>query len=221
MDRKRNGKIRVLIADDHTATREGIHALLQAVPDLEVIGEAQSGTEAQQMAVELCPDILLLDLVMPGTKPGEVEHWMREHLPGIPVLILTGHDRDHFLAQAIEAGVAGYLTKDIEQIDLVAAIRRAAQGESLLTGAQFARSRRWSQEVGARWGCLTTREQEVLIHLAHGKSNAEIAEALSIGVRTVDTHIEHILEKLDVASSREAIAWVWKHELLDGEEVST
>ena len=149
MDRKRNGKIRVLIADDHTATREGIHALLQAVPDLEVIGEAQSGTEAQQMAVELCPDILLF------------------------------------------------------------------------TGAQFARSRRWSQEVGARWGCLTTREQEVLIHLAHGKSNAEIAEALSIGVRTVDTHIEHILEKLDVASSREAIAWVWKHELLDGEEVST
>lgn len=221
MDATESEPIRVLIADDHAPTREGIYNLVQAAPDIDVVGEARDGTEAQQMTADLRPDILLLDLVMPDTKPADVEHWVRERYPETTVLILTGHDRDHFLAQAIEEGVAGYLTKDVGQTDLVAAIRRAAQGELLITGEQFARARRWSREVGARWACLTEREREVLGILARGKSNAEIAEVLSIAVRTVETHVGRILAKLDVASAREAIAWVWEHEMVDDEGAST
>lgn len=221
MDETESKTIRVLIADDQAPTREGIRILLQSAPGIDVVGEAQDGAEAQQMVAELCPDILLLDLVMPGTKPSDIERRVRERYPETVVLILTGHDRDHFLAQAVEEGVAGYLTKDVEQTDLVAAIRRAARGEVLITGEQLARARRWSREVGARWERLTEREREVLGILAQGKSNAEIAEALSITVRTVETHVGNILAKLDVASAREAIAWVWEHEMLDDQDAST
>lgn len=200
--------IRVVIADDHLSAREGIRTLLQTVPDIVIVGEAQDGTEAQQKVAELRPAILLLDLVMPGLRPMEIERWVREHVPETTVLILTAHDRDHFLAQAVGAGIGGYLTKDIAQADLVAAIRRAARGEVLLTGEQLARARRWSREVGARWESLTEREQEVLRILARGKSNTEIAEALSITVRTVEMHLTNVMGKLAVRSRVEAVVWV-------------
>jgi DNA-binding NarL/FixJ family response regulator len=153
-----NKSIRVLVADDHLLAREGIRTLLQTVGDIDVIGEARDGVEVQRMVDALHPDILLLDLVMPDLEPVDVERRIREYYPKTTVLILTGHDRDHFLAQAIKEGVAGYLTKDVEQTDLVAAIHRAACGEVLITGAQFARARRWSREIGMRWESLTQRE---------------------------------------------------------------
>ena len=208
MDNAECDAIRVLIADDHPPTREGICTLLQSVPDIDVVGKARDGAEAHQMVADLHPDILLLDLVMPGPKPAGIECWVRECCPETTVLILTGHDRDHFLAEAVEEGVAGYLTKDVAQTDLVAAIRRAARGEVLITGEQFARARRWSREIGARWNCLTEREREVLTVLARGKSNAEIAEALSITVRTVEMHLTHVMGKLGVHSRVEAVVWV-------------
>jgi DNA-binding NarL/FixJ family response regulator len=200
--------IRVVIADDHLSAREGIRILLQAVPDIVVVGEAQDGVEAQQRVAELRPDILLLDLVMPGPRPMDIERWVREHIPETTVLILTAHDRDHFLAQAVEAGVGGYLTKDIAQADFVAAIHRAARGEVLLTVEQLARARRWSREIGVRWESLTKREREVLEILARGKSNTEIAEALSIEVRTVEMHLTNAMGKLGVASRLEAAVWI-------------
>ena len=203
-----NRLIRVLVADDHTLAREGIRTLLQAARDIEVVGEARDGAEAQRMVAALRPDILLLDLVMPGPAPSDIERWVREHYPETTVLILTGHDRDHFLAQAVEAGVAGYLTKDVAQTDLVAAIRRAAGGEVLITNEQFARARRWSREVNERWEGLTEREREVLGILVQGKSNAEIAEALSITVRTVEMHLTNVMQKLDVHSRTEAVVWM-------------
>ncbi|MGC9393718.1 MAG: response regulator [Anaerolineae bacterium] len=99
-----------MIADDHSSTREGIRMILQTVPDVVVVGEAQDGAEAQQRVVEPRPDILLLDLVMPDPRPMDIERWVREHVPETTVLILKAHDRDHFLAQAVEARVDGYLT---------------------------------------------------------------------------------------------------------------
>ncbi len=208
MDKIVNELIRVLVADDHTLAREGIRTLLQTARDIEVVGEARDGAEAQRMVAALRPDILLLDLVMPGPAPFEIERWVRESYPETTVLILTGHDRDHFLAQAVEEGVAGYLTKDVVQTDLVAAIRRAAGGEVLITSEQFTRARRWSREVSERWEGLTEREREVLGILVQGKRNAEIAEALSITVRTVEMHLTNVMQKLGVHSRTEAVVWV-------------
>ncbi len=208
MDKTVNKLIRVLVADDHTLAREGIRTLLQKARDIEVVGEARDGAEAQRMVAARRPDILLLDLVMPGPAPSDIERWVRESYPETTVLILTGHDRDHFLAQAVEEGVAGYLTKDVAQTDLVAAIRRAAVGEVLITSEQFTRARRWSREVNERWEGLTEREREVLGILAQGKSNAEIAEALSITVRTVEMHLTNVMQKLDVHSRTEAVVWM-------------
>ncbi|MGC9394945.1 MAG: response regulator [Anaerolineae bacterium] len=200
--------IRVLIADDHPATRQGIRTILHSAPDMVIVGEAQNGAEAQQMVCSLRPDILLLDLLMPDTKPAEIEQWVREHYPETTVLILTAHDRAHHLAEAIEAGVAGYLIKDEAPDSLVAAVRRAARGEVLITGEQFARARCWSQEVGARWARLSERERQVVCLLAQALSNAEIAQALAITARTVEMHLDNVMKKLQVCSRLEVVVWM-------------
>lgn len=220
MDCQSETTIRVLIADDCPVTRAGICALLAAAQDITVLGEAGNGAEAQAMVAALQPDVLLLDFVMPGNHALEVERWTRQHYPEIATLILTGHDRDAYLAQAIAAQVAGYLLKEQAPGQLVASIRRAARGECLIDGAQLTRARRWRATIQARWESLTAREQEVLLQLARGKTNPQIAETLSIALRTVETHIQHILSKLAVASTREASAWAWEHGFLTEETPS-
>jgi DNA-binding NarL/FixJ family response regulator len=148
------GTTRVLIADDHPVTRAGIRAILEGAPDIEVVAEAQDGLEAQRLVAELCPRILLLDLVMPGPRPREIEAWVRAHYPETITLVLTAHDRDVFLAEAIEGGVAGFLTKEEAPHRLVKAIRRAARGETLISGEQLARARHWRREVGGAMGAF-------------------------------------------------------------------
>ncbi|HDD24312.1 MAG TPA: response regulator transcription factor, partial [Chloroflexi bacterium] len=132
------------------------------------MGEAKDGVETQQMMAELRPDILLLDLVMPGLRPFEVEKWVRANYPETVTLILTAHDRDCYLAKAVEAGAVGFLTKDEPPQRLVEAIRRAACGEVLITGGQLARTYSWQKEVGERWESLTEREREVLALIVRG-----------------------------------------------------
>jgi len=200
--------IRVLIADDHPATRQGIRTILHSAPDMAIVGEAQNGAEAQQMVSSLRPDILLLDLLMPDTKPAEIEQWVREHYPETIVLILTAHDRDHYLAEAIDAGVTGYLLKDEAPDSLTAAVRRAAFGEVLITREQYCRAQRWSQEVGARWASLTEREGQVASLLAQAPSNAEIAQTLAVTARTVEMHLGNIMKKLRVQSRLEIVVWM-------------
>jgi len=199
--------IRVLIADDHPATRAGIRTILQEAPDIEVVGEARDGPQARQMATDLRPDILLLDLRMPGLPPYQIEAWVRANCPEITTLILTAHDRDGYLAQAVAAGVSGYLTKDEAGERLVEAVRRAARGEALVTKDQMARAGRWREEVGQKWESLTMREREVLKLVAEGKTNAEIAQVLHISVKTVGNHVTSILDKLDVGSRTRAALW--------------
>ena len=147
--------IRVLLADDHPPTRQGVRAVLESAPDIDVVGEAGDGVEAKKLVAELGPDILLLDLIMPGPKPADIERWVRHNRPETITLILTAHDRDALLAEMEAAGAAGFLTKDEDPPALVAAIRRAAQGEALYTPEQLERVHRWREEVGQRWESLT------------------------------------------------------------------
>jgi DNA-binding NarL/FixJ family response regulator len=203
--------IRVLIADDHPLTRMGIRAVLENAADIQVVGEARDGTEVEQMVMELCPDILLLDLVMPGPTAWEIEAWVRTHCPETVTLILTAHDRDYYLTRAVEAGVSGYLTKDQAPQMLLEAIRHAARGEALILREFLERARRWRDDVWKRWESLTDREQEVLRLLVQGLDNATIAATLSITMRTTESHVTSILKKLGVSSRLEASTWARDH----------
>ena len=209
------GTIRVLLADDHPVTRAGIRAILEGASDIEVVAEAKDGLEAQRLVAELCPRILLLDLVMPGPRPREIEAWVRAHYPETITLVLTAHDRDVYLAEAIEEGVAGFLTKEEAPQRLVEAVRRAARGDVLISGEQLARARHWREDVGQRWERLTEREREVLALVAQFRTNAEIAEALCISDKTVEHHLGSILDKLGVDSRRDAARWVAEGGLLE------
>jgi DNA-binding NarL/FixJ family response regulator len=163
------------------------------------------------MVAEPRPDILLFDLAIPGLLPFEIGQWVCTNHPETATLVLTGHDRDCYLAKMVEAGVAGLLTRDETPEGLVEAIRRAARGEILVTREQLARANHWRREVGERLGSLTERERQVLRLLARGQSNQQIAEALTITQRTAETHVGNLLNKLSVASRAEAITWAWQH----------
>ncbi len=212
------GPIRVLIVDDHPTTLAGIRAVLSAAQDIEIVGEATTGAEAEALVAELRPDILLLDLMLPDRRPLEVERWVRRHYPETIALILTAHNRDDLLSQAVESQVAGYITKDVAAHRLVTAIRRAVNWENLLTAEQYTRAQQWESQVHEPWEALTAREREVLTHLAQGKSQQEVAEALQITVRTVETHVTNLLSKLNARTTREAVVWVRKHGLVNDDE---
>ncbi|MEO0248363.1 MAG: response regulator transcription factor, partial [candidate division WOR-3 bacterium] len=195
-----SGKITLVLADDEPLARAGIRDILAQADDIEVLAEAQDGSEAQRLVAELRPHILLLDLKMPGPSPAELEAWVRQNYPQTITLILTAHDRDAYLAAMMEAGAAAYLTKAAPGDRLIASIRRAARGEALFDAEQRERVKRWKEEVAAKWERLTPRERDVLCLLAQGADNKEIAAALAISVKTVESHVTHILETLGVVS---------------------
>lgn len=204
--------IPVVLADDHAVTRTGIRSVLTKTADIIIVGEAEDGEQAQQLVAQLRPKILVLDLIMPGPRPAEIEKWVREHYPETAVLILTGHDRDAFLSQAIEEGVSGYLTKDEPAERLISAIRRTARGASLFDEQQIARAKRWKEEVAKKWESLTAREREILVLLAGGKeNNKEIASVLVISAKMTEKHLRNIYEKLAVSNRTEAALWWAEH----------
>ncbi|HEU0293555.1 MAG TPA: response regulator transcription factor [Anaerolineales bacterium] len=204
-------KISVLIADDHPVAREGVRHILEQAPDIQIVGEAESGDEAMDLIPKLRPKILLLDLSMPGTPAREVEKWVREHYPETMTLVLTAHDRDYHLAGMMEAGAAGYLAKTERAENLIAAIRRAAKGEIIFTAEQIDRARRWRNDAENKWEKLTEREREVLRLMEQGFSNKTIARQLNITPKTVAYHISAIFNRLDVESRHEAVAWYQKY----------
>lgn len=207
--------IRILLADDHPLTRQGIRAILEETPDIQVVGEAQDGFQVIPLVEGLQPDVLLLDLIMPGPRPFEIENYVRTHFPHIITLVLTAHDRDCLLSRSVDAGVVGFLTKEEPPHRLIEAIRRAVSGENLLTAEQIDRIAHWKEETGQRWASLSKRERDVLRLLVRGQNNAEIAAELGIATRTVECHITHILQKLGVTSRQQAIAWVINHDVPD------
>jgi len=195
--------IRILIVDDHSVVRQGLRMFLSLDPELEVIDEAVDGAEAVKKAKELKPDVVLMDLLMPVMDGITAIDIIRRELPDTEVIALTSVLEDSSVIGAVRAGAIGYLLKDTESDELCRAIKAAAAGQVQLSPKAAARLMR---EVRAPDSpeTLTERETEVLRLLAQGQSNKEIAHALSIGEKTVKTHVSNILSKLSVPSRTQA-----------------
>ena len=195
--------IRILIADDHSVVRQGLKMFLALDPELEVIGEAENGAEAVRLAGELRPDVVLMDLLMPVMDGITAIENIRATLPDIEVLAVTSVLEDTAVIRAIRAGAIGYMLKDTQADELCRAIKAAAAGQVQLSPEAASRLLR---EVRAPESpeALTERETDVLRLLARGLANKEIAQQLSIGEKTVKTHVSHILSKLGVASRTQA-----------------
>lgn len=195
--------IRILIVDDHTVVRQGLHMFLGLEEDLEIVGEARDGAQAVELARKLTPDVVLMDLLMPVMDGIQATKLIRQELPDTEVIAVTSVLEDEMVVGAIRAGAIGYLLKDAEAAELIKAIRAAADGQVQLSPQVATRLLR---EVRAPESpeTLTEREIEVLRLLARGQSNKEIAKNLFIAEKTVKTHISNILGKLDVPSRTQA-----------------
>ena len=198
--------IRVLIVDDHTVVRQGLRFLLQQEPDIEIVGEAEDGGQAIAMVRDQVPAVVLLDLLMPNTDGLTALREIKRISPATQVVILTSHQGDDQLFEAIKAGAVSYLLKTAGVDSVVDSVRAAARGESVLDPSvaakvlQEMRRRRDRDPVDQ----LSPREIEVLTALARGRSNKEIAKELSIGEETVKTHVSNILSKLHLADRTQA-----------------
>ncbi len=193
--------IRILLADDHPVVTQGLAAIIATSPGLEVVGTACDGAEAIRMVDELRPDALVLDLRMPGMDGFEVVKRLIEASVPTGILIMTTYDTDEDIWRCLKAGAKGYLLKDASQPEIVAAIRAVAAGESFTTPAVAIKL---AQHVSMPE--LTPREHEILLELAAGRTNKEIAMKLDIGEGTVKGHLKSILRKLDATTRTEAVA---------------
>jgi two-component system, NarL family, response regulator LiaR len=214
--------ITVLIVDDHLLVRQGVRAFLETQPDIRVLGDAGSGQEAVQLATELVPDVVLMDLVMPGMDGVEATRLLRRTSPRSQVLVLTSYHQDEHIFPAIRAGALSYLLKDVSPTELAEAVRKAARGEAVLHPRIAARV---VQELhGARteafnpFSDLSERELEVLRLIADGMGNGEIAERLVISEKTVKSHVSNILSKLHVADRTQAAVYAWREGVMRREE---
>lgn len=194
--------IRVVVADDHPIVRSGIVALLQTADDVEVVGEASTGEEAVELAVAARPDVVLMDLRMPGINGDEATARILRALPHSRVLILTTYESDDSILTAIEAGASGYLLKAAPQEEILAGLRAVARGEVALAPRIAALL---VQRVKTPAPTLSPRERQVLALVADGNSNPTIAAALFVSEATVKTHLLHAFEKLGVSDRTRAV----------------
>ena len=204
-------KIRVLIADDHGLMRAGVRALLQATEDIDVVGEAEDGDEAVREVLRLAPDVVLMDVAMPGLGGLEATLLIRRQSPDVKVLVLTQYDDREYVSRFLKAGVSGYVLKRAAASELVAAIRAVERG-GLVLDPEIARDVLLEKgrdgaptQAEDPYETLTDREKQVLKLVAEGGSNKEVAETLGISVKTAMAHREHLMEKLDVHSRTELI----------------
>ncbi len=202
--------VRILLADDHPVFRHGLRTLLAETPDLEVVGEATTGEEAVALAETLQPDLVLMDIRMPGTSGIEATRRILHDSPHIRVLVLTMFEDDASVFTAMRAGARGYVLKDAEKDDLLRAIRAVARGEAIFSPGvanriveYFAATR--PAVPREAFPSLSERERELLHLLAHGQTNAEIAARLALSHKTVANYVSSILNKLQVADHAEAI----------------
>ncbi len=207
--------IKVLLVDDHKIVRQGVQAYLHTLKDIQVVAEADSGAAAVNAVAEHKPDVVLMDLEMPGDLDGiAATRQIRKLRPETQVIVVTSHHQDEYIFPAVRAGAISYLLKDVEPDELAEAIRKAAHGEAVLDSRVASRI---VQELqGLRkddvnpFTELSEREFEVLRLIAAGKSNAEIAETLVIGESTVKTHIGNILKKLHLDDRTQAAVYAWQ-----------
>ncbi|TYL53089.1 response regulator [Agromyces mariniharenae] len=199
--------IRIVVADDHPIVRAGIVGLLETAPGIEVVGEAADGAEAVALAASEHPDLVLMDLRMPGVDGASATASIVAAGGGTRVLVLTTYETDDHILAAIEAGASGYLLKAAPQAEILAGIRAVAAGETVLAPSIAAKlvSRVRADAASVAPPALSPREREVLVLVADGRSNPEIAKALYIGEATVKTHLLHVFEKLDVNDRTRAV----------------
>lgn len=196
-------RIRVMLVDDHPIVREGMRGMLASAPDIEVVGEAADGASAITVAAQLLPDVVLMDLRMPGMDGADATAAITAANHAVKVLIVTTYDTDGDILRAVEAGAAGYVLKDTPIAELVQAIRAAARGETVLAPALAAKLVRHARRPVAEQ--LTSRELEVLACVARGLSNAEAGRELYIGEATVKTHLARAFTKLGVDDRTAAV----------------
>jgi two-component system response regulator NreC len=214
--------IRVLIADDHSVLRSGLHMLLNAQSDIDVVGEAADGLEVTQRARELRPDVVLLDLSMPGPRSGDVIRAVLQASPKTRVLVLTMHDDAAYLGAALSAGASGYLVKKAADSELMSAIRAVHAGRTFVDISQEAGPAPRSPDgtVGEQWRPpkkLSKREREVLALLAQGHSNQQIADRIRLSVKTVETYRTRLSEKLGLKGRAELYRFASESGILDAD----
>ncbi len=219
--RQETGKIRVLIVDDHTILRAGLRMMLNAQPDIEVVGEASDGHQAVIAAQRLQPDVILMDITMPECNGIEATRQVKRLLPDMRVLVLTMHENEEYLFQVLRAGASGYILKEAADTELVIAIRLVYSGrfylspsaQSMMVGDYLQRVH--TGEEHDSYSALTEREREILKLVAEGYTNNQIAERLTISPKTVDTHRTHIMDKLNLHSRAELVKYAMRRGLLE------
>jgi NarL family two-component system response regulator LiaR len=207
--------IRVLITDDHAVVRNGLSSFLMAFEDFELVGEAKNGEQAVQLCDQYLPDVVLMDLVMPGMDGAEATRLIRKKHPDIQVIALTSFKEREHVQAVIEAGAIGYLLKDISAEQLAKAIRLANEGKSTLAPEAAEALMQVARQPEITLGSdLTDREREVLVLMVEGLNNQQIAERLVISLSTAKSHVSHVLAKLGVTTRTEAVAFAFKNRLV-------
>lgn len=213
--------IRILIVDDHTILRAGLKMMLNAQPDMEVVGEAQDGRQAIYEVQRLQPDVILMDITMPDMNGIEATRQIKKMLPEARVLILTMHENDEYVFQALRAGASGYILKEAADTELISALHVIQNGQFYLSPAaqsvmvgDYLQRVRIGEEKDS-YSTLTEREREILKLVAEGHTNNQIAERLVISPKTVDTHRTHIMDKLNLHSRAELVKYAMRRGLLE------
>lgn len=214
-------RITVLIVDDHSVVRQGVRAFLEAQPDMRIVGEADSGEAAIRLAEVQVPDVVLMDLILPGMNGVEATRQIKRVSPRTQVIVLTSFYEDEHIFPALRAGAISYILKDIRSSDLAEIVRKAAQGESVLHPRVAARViqevRQAKRAVPAPFAELTERELDVLRMIAEGNSNAVIADKLVLSEKTVKGHVSNILSKLHMDDRTQAAVFAWQQGLMERE----
>jgi len=206
--------IRVVLVDDHNMVRMGLKAYFASLPDIQVVGEAATGSEAVRLAADLTPDVVLMDLLMPGMDGVEATRQVRQISPHTQVIVVTSYHDDEHIFPAIRAGALSYVLKNIDPDDLAEAIRRAHAGEAVINPRVA--TRLVKELTGQRnetvnpFSDLTNREMDVLRQIAAGKNNQEIAAVLVISEKTVKSHITNLLNKLHLSDRTQAAVFAWQ-----------
>ena len=198
--------IRVMLVDDHTMVRRGLATFLKVYDDLQLAGEAESGEEAVRLCAEFLPDVILMDMSLPGMDGATATHAIRKQFPQVQIIVLTSFKDGKVIKNALEAGAIGYLLKDVSADDLVRAIRSAYAGHATLSPEAAQALVETANRPPVPGLDLTEREREVLTLLIEGLNNTQIAGRLTVSPSTIKSHVSNILSKLDVTSRTEAVA---------------
>lgn len=215
-------KIRVIIVDDHRLLREGLSAMLKDIEHIHVVGSAESGEEAVNLAQSKVPDIILMDIMMKGMSGIEATRWIKEQNPEIKVIIVSQEVNQGLIGEGVKSGIEGYLPKDVDKQTLVDAINKVNAGEKFFSDSiqKIIFESYLQQESGDKKSApknteLTKRELEVLKEVATGKTNQEVADTLFISIKTVETHKSHILDKLGLKNTAELVKYAIKNQIIE------